>query len=62
MVRRGRTTKGLCRLTASLGKARALRTARKGCATSTNDGPWRRADAGNGARERKRDYNRENGS
>jgi hypothetical protein len=38
MVSRGHTVKGLRRHTTSLGKARALHTARKGCATPTNGG------------------------
>jgi hypothetical protein len=45
-VIRGHTARGLRRLTTSLGKARALHMARKGCATPTNGAPWRRADAG----------------
>jgi hypothetical protein len=51
MVRRGHTAKGLRRLTASLGKARALHTAQKGCATPTNGGgDSAMADRATGAR------------
>jgi hypothetical protein len=51
MVSRGHTAKGLRRHTASLGKARALRTARKGCATPTNGGgDSATADRATGAR------------
>jgi hypothetical protein len=51
MVRRGHTAKGLRRLTTSLGKARALRTTRKGCATPMNGGgDSATADRATGAR------------
>jgi hypothetical protein len=51
MVRRGHMAKGMRRLTTSLGKARALRTAQKGCTTPTNDGgDSATADRATGAR------------